>query len=246
MQIRMQIWKLPLGTAMIMSVLALAHVQPVRAHQSCTELAERFDKEIVNSKGHKVPILQQARRIKREGVELCATGHGGDAAALISTALEIIGITTTGTTSQEMLAEQDCNELVQMIDAETRVTSKTRNNPNLAQARRIRVEGNALCNSGQQAEANAILLSALRLIGGSTMSTKQRSVISDKDCNGLMERLDEELGVGSKRRKVSNGVQARQLRSLAGSYCKDGNQERANEVLVEAFRMIGRSNVLSN
>ena len=242
----MQIWKLPLGLAIMVSVLALANVQPAQAHQSCTELAERFDREITSSKGRKVPILQQARRIKREGVELCATGHEGDATALITTALELIGVTTTDSASQPSLAERDCSELVQIIDTEARVTSKTRNDPNLAQARRIRVQGNALCISGQQAEANALLLTALRLISGSTMSSKMQTVITEQDCNNLLERLDKELGVGSNRRNVANAPQARQLRSLGGAYCKAGNQDQANEVLVEAFRMIGRSRALSN
>jgi hypothetical protein len=243
---KMQKWKLPLGLAIMMSVLALANVQPARAQQSCTELAERFDREITQSKGRRVPILQQARRISREGVELCATGHESDATALLITALEIIGVTMPDSASQPTLAERDCRELVEIIDTEARVTSKTRNDPNLAQARRIRVEGNALCNSGQQAEANALLLSAIRLISGSTMSSVLQTVIEENDCNGLLERLDKELGVGSNRRDVVNGQQARQLRSLGGAYCREGNQERANEVLVEAFRMIGRSVVLSN
>ena len=215
MQIRMQIWKLPLGLAITMSVLALANVQPAQAHQDCTALAERFDKEITNTKGHKTAILQQARRIKREGVELCATGHDADAAALIVTALQLIGVSATDSVSEPTLAERDCRELVQIIDTQARTNSRSRNDPNLAQARRIRVEGNALCNSGQQAEANVLLLSAIRLISGSTMSSVLQTVIEKNDCNGLLERLDKELGVGSSRREVVNGPQARQLRSLA-------------------------------
>ncbi len=108
------------------------------------------------------------------------------------------------------------------------------------------MEGNALCNSGQNEEANALLVSAIRLISGSTMTSKQQTVVTGGDCNSLLARLDEELGVGSKRKKVANGPQARQLRSLAAAYCKDGDQERANEALVEAFRMIGRSSAISN
>ena len=78
------------------------------------------------------------------------------------------------------------------------------------------------------------------------MSSKQQTVITDGDCNSLLARLDEELGTGSKRKNVANGPQARQLRWLGAAYCKDGNQERANEALVEAFRMIGRGSALSN
>ena len=65
-------------------------------------------------------------------------------------------------------------------------------------------------------------------------------MITDSDCNSLLERLEEELR-GSARSRVPNAPQAKRLRRLARAYCKEGNQEQANEVLVEAFRMIGRS-----
>ena len=86
-----------------------------------------------------------------------------------------------------------------------------------------------------------MLLAALRMIGTSDMPTDLQTVIRDKDCNSLLERLDEELRGGSRSRMVPNAPQARQLRRLAVQYCREGNQEQANEVLVEAFRMIGRS-----
>ncbi len=246
MQIRMQIWKLPLGLAIIMSVLALANDQPARAHQSCTGLAEWFDEEAISNKGRRAPNLEQARRIKREGVELCATGREGDAVALLVTALHMIGVTTTDSASPSTLAGRDCSQLGEIFDTEARISAKTRNVPNVAQAQRIRREGNALCKSGRQAEANALLLTALRLIGTSDMPTKLQTVITGKDCNSLLERLDEELAGGSKGRNVPNAVQAKQLRSLAIRHCKDGHQEQANELLVEAFRMIGRSVALSS
>ncbi len=70
------------------------------------------------------------------------------------------------------------------------------------------------------------------------MPTNLQPVITDRDCNSLLEGLEEEL---SRVRNVPNAAQAKQLRSLARVHCKEGNQEQANEVLVEAFRMIGRS-----
>ncbi len=63
---RMQIWKLPLGLAIIMSVLALANDKPARAHQSCTALAEWFDEEAISSKGRRASNLAQARRVLSE------------------------------------------------------------------------------------------------------------------------------------------------------------------------------------
>ncbi len=237
----MKIWKLLLGLGIMMSVLAAASDQPARAHQSCTGLVEWFDEEAISSKGRKAPNLEQARRIKREGVELCATGREGDAAALLVTALHMIGVATADSASTSMLAERDCGQLVEIFDAEARGSAKTRNVPNVAQARRLGREGDALCKSGQQAEANAILLAALRLIGTSDMPTGLQTVITDSDCNSLLERLDDELRGGSTARNVPNAGRAKQLRSLARAHCNDGYQEQANEVLVEAFRMIGRS-----
>ncbi len=73
------------------------------------------------------------------------------------------------------------------------------------------------------------------------MPTDLQTVITDRDCNSLLERLDQELRGGSNARMVPNAAQAKPLRSLARAHCKEGNQEQANEVLVEAFRMIGRS-----
>ncbi len=242
----MQIWKLLLGLGIMMSVLAAASDQPARAHQSCTALAEWFDEEAISSKGRRISNLEQARRIKREGVELCATGREGDAAALLIAALHMIGVATADSAYPSTLAGRDCSELVEIFDIEARGSAKTRNVPNVAQARRIRREGNALCRSGQQAEANAVLLAALRLIGTSDMPTDLQTVITDRDCNSLLEQLEEELRGGSRARNVPNAAQAKQLRSLAKAHCKDGNQEQANEVLVEAFRMIGRSVALSN
>ncbi len=237
----MQIWKLLLGLGIMMSVLAAANDQPARAHQSCTGLLEWFDEEAISSKGRRAPNLEQARRIKREGVELCATGREGDAVALLVTALHMIGVATADPAYPSTLAGLNCGELVEIFDKEARGSAKTRNVPNVAQARRIRREGDALCKSGQQAEANAVLLAALRLIGTSDMPTDLQTVITDRDCNGLLERLDKELRGGSTARNVPNAAQAKQLRSLARAHCKEGNQEQANEVLVEAFRMIGRS-----
>lgn len=237
----MQIWKLLLGLGIMMSVLASANDQPALAHQSCTGLAEWFDEEAITSKGRRAPNFEQARRIKREGVELCATGREGDAAALLITALNMIGVATADSASPSRLAERDCSQLVEIFDTEARGGAETRKVPNVVQARRIRREGNALCRSGQQAEANALLLTALRLIGRSDMPTDLQTVIVDRDCNSLLERLDEELGGGSNARNVPNAAQAKQLRSLARAHCKEGNREQANEVLVEAFRMIGRS-----
>ncbi len=238
----MQIWKLLLGLGIMMSVLAVTSDQPARAHQSCTGLAEWFDEEAIRSKkGSRISNLEQARRIKREGVELCATGREGDAVALLVTALHIIGVATADSASPSILAERDCGQLVEIFDAEARGSAKTRNVPNVAQARRIRREGNALCKSGLQAEANAVLLAALRLIGTSDMPTDLQTVIRDRDCNSLLERLEDELRGGSTARNVPNAAQAKQLRSLARAHCKDGHQQQANEVLVEAFRMIGRS-----
>jgi hypothetical protein len=228
----------------MMSVLAAANDQPARAHQSCTRLAEWFDEEAISSKGRRAPNFGQARRIKREGVELCATGREGDAVALLITALHMIGVATADSASPSTLAERDCSQLVEIFDAEARGSAKTRNVPNVAQARRIRREGNALCKSGQKEEANAVLLAALRLIGTSDMPADLQTVITNRDCNSLLEQLEEELRGGSRVRYVPNAGQAKQLRSLARAHCKEGNQEQANEVLVEAFRMIGRSMAL--
>ncbi len=216
-----QIWKLLLGLGIMMSVLAAANDQAARAHQSCTGLAEWFDEEAISSKGRRAPNFEQARRIKREGVELCATGREGDATALLIASLHMIGVATADSASSSTLAERDCSELVDIFDIEARGGAKTRNVPNVAQAGRIRREGNALCKSGQQAEANELLLAALRLIGRSDMPTDLQPVITDRDCNSLLERLGEEL---SRVRNVPNAAQAKQLRSLARVHCKEGNQ----------------------
>ncbi len=241
MHIRIQIWKPSLGLAVIIGVLAVANDQPAEAHQSCTALAEWFDEEAISSKGRRAPNLEQATRIKREGVELCATGREGDATALLTAALKMIGVRTAEPASPSTPVERDCSELVEIFDVEARGGSSTRAVPNVAQAQRIKREGNALCKSGQEEEAKALLLAALRMIGTSDMPTELQTVIRDNDCNSLLERLDEELRGGSGSRMVPNAPQAGQLRRLAVQHCKDGNQEQANEVLVEAFRMIGRS-----
>ncbi len=94
-----QIWKLALGLGIMISMLVAANDQPARAHQSCTGLAEWFDEEAISSKGRRAPNFEQARRIKREGVELCATGREGDAVALLVTALHIIGVATADSAS---------------------------------------------------------------------------------------------------------------------------------------------------
>ena len=243
----MQPWRLALGLGIMVFALVAANDQPARAHQSCMALAERFDQEAISNKGRRAPNLEQARRIKREAVELCATGREGDATALLTTALKMIGVSLTDApTAPAGLAERDCNELIEIFDREALGSAKTRNVPNVAQARRIRSEGVALCKSGQQEEANAVLLAALRMIGTSDMPTNLQTVIKDGDCNSLLERLEEELRGGTRARNVPNASQARQLRSLARAHCKEGNQEQANEVLVEAFRMIGRSAAVPN
>jgi len=235
------IWKLPLGLGIMISLLVLVSDQAARAHRSCTGLAEWFNEEAISNKGRRAPNLEQARRIKREGVELCATGREGDAAALLVTALHMIGVPTADPAYPSTLADRDCSELVEIFDIEARGSAKTRNVPNVAQAQRIKREGKALCKSGQQAAANVVLLAALRLIGTSDMPTDLQTVITDRNCNSLLERLEGELRGGSRARNVPNAAQAKQLLSLARAHCKEGNREQANEMLVEAFRMIGRS-----
>ena len=238
--IQRQVWKVGLGLAVMMGALAAAIDQPARAHQDCAALAEKFDAEAIDSKGRRAPNLAQARRLKREGVELCATGREGDATVVLTTALHMIGVPTADSANPSTLAWRDCKELVEIYDREARGSAKVRNVPNVAQARRIRREGVALCKAGRKAEANGLLLAALRMIGTSDMPTDLQTVITDRDCNSLLERLEEELR-GSARSRVPNAPQAKRLRRLARAHCRDGNHAQANEVLVEAFRMIGRS-----
>ena len=119
----MQIWKLALGLGVMVSVLVVVSDQAARAHQSCVALAEWFDEEAISSKGRRAPNLEQARRIKREGVELCATGREGDAAALLVTALHMIGVATADSAYPSTLAGLDCSELVEIFDIEARGSS---------------------------------------------------------------------------------------------------------------------------
>lgn len=114
----MQIWKLALGLGIMISMLVVVSDQAARAHQSCMALAEWFDEEAISSKGRRAPNLEQARWIKREGVELCATGREGDAAALLIAALHMIGVATADSAYPSTLAGRDCSELVEIFDIE--------------------------------------------------------------------------------------------------------------------------------